>query len=165
MGDYKEMTGHTKVGDFLRKIGKSDILEKVVNVAGQAVSGNYLGALKELIRKDSDITPEQRKEAFTLLELDYADLKDARDLQKVALQQSDLFSKRFIYYLAMASFAFAVTIVIMLFFIEVPDKNQDVVNFILGIVVGNGLTQVFQFFFGSSKGSKDKEDRLNSMIG
>ena len=69
MGDYKEMTGHTKVGDFLRKIGKSDILEKVVNVAGQAVSGNYLGALKELIRKDSDITPEQRKEAVSYTHL------------------------------------------------------------------------------------------------
>ena len=65
-----------------------------------------------------------------------------------------------IYYLTIGVFAFAVTIVFLLFFIEIPDKNRDVINFILGVVVGTGLTGIFQYFFGSSQGSKDKADQL-----
>jgi hypothetical protein len=37
-----------------------------------------------------------------------------------------------------------------------PEQNRDVVNFILGVVVGTGLTGVFNYFYGSSQGSKDK---------
>jgi drug/metabolite transporter (DMT)-like permease len=76
------------------------------------------------------------------------------------MEKEDLFIKRFIYYLATGIFIFAVAIVLLLFFVEIPEKNKDVVNFILGVVVGTGLTGVFQYFFGSSKGSKDKQNEL-----
>ena len=32
---------------------------------------------------------------------------------------------------------------------------------VIGIVVGTGLVSVIQFFFGSSKGSKDKNKLIN----
>ena len=85
-----------------------------------------------------------------------ADLADARDLQKVALSQDDLFSKRFIYYLTIGVFGFSALIVLLLFFVKIPDQNRDVINFILGVVVGTGLTGIFNYFYGSSQGSKDK---------
>jgi hypothetical protein len=160
MGDYKDKHGTTKVGDILRKIGKSDILEKAVGIVGNVASGNYLGAIQTLISKDPDITPEQVEQLDKAIAMDYADRADARALQVAALQQDDLFSKRFIYYLAIAVFAFSASVVLMLFFIDIPEANKDVINFILGIIVGTGLTGVFQYFFGSSKGSKDKFDKL-----
>jgi len=147
----------TKVGNFLRKIGKSEILEKAINIVGSVASGNYLGAVKELINSDPEITPEQKKQAIDLIKLDYADRADARDMQKIALQQDDLFSKRFIYYLTIAVFAFSAGVVILLFFKQIPEENRDVINFILGVVVGTGLTGVFNYFYGSSQGSKDKD--------
>jgi len=146
----------SKVGNFLRSIGKSDILEKAVNMVGDIATGDYLGAIKTLVSRDKDISPEDKQTASHLLDLDYADRADARDLQKVALQQDDLFSKRFIYYLTIAVFAFSAGIVLLLFFKQIPDQNRDVINFILGVVVGTGLTGIFNYFFGSSQGSKDK---------
>ena len=157
---YKEEHGTTRVGDFIRKIGRSDILEKAVNIVGDVASGNYLGAVRELIKKDPDITPEQQAEAFKLIELDYVDIADARDMQKIALQQDDIFSKRFVYYFAIGIAGFSMIVVGLLFFIEIPDSNRRVVDMILGVVIGSGLISVINFFFGSSKGSKDKTEQM-----
>ena len=73
----------TKVGNFLRSIGKSDILEKAVNMVGDIATGDYLGAIKTLVSRDKDISPEDKQTASHLLDLDYADRADARDLQKI----------------------------------------------------------------------------------
>ena len=160
MGDYKDEHGTSRVGDFLRNIGKSGILEKAIGVVGKVATGNYLGAVQTLFSKDPDATPEQIAELNRLVELEYQDLQNARDLQKAALAQDDLFSKRFIYYLTIGVFVFSAGIVILLFFVEIPEKNRDVINFILGVVVGTGLTGVFNYFFGSSKGSSDKMSHI-----
>tara|TARA_R110000796_G_scaffold202062_1_gene318317 strand:+ start:440 stop:949 length:510 start_codon:yes stop_codon:yes gene_type:complete len=152
----------TKVGNWLRDIGRSDILEKAVNMVGDIAKGDYIGAIKTLVSKDDDISPEQKREAFRLIEMDYEDRAHARDLQKVALQQDDLFSKRFIYYLTIGIIGFSMVIVGMLFFLEIPETNRDVVNLILGVLVGTGLTGVFNYFYGSSQGSKDKSEILNN---
>jgi len=151
----------TRVGNWLRSIGRSDILERAVNATGSVLAGDYLGAVKALIVKDPSITKAQLEEAKKLIELDYADRADARDLQKVALKQDDLFSKRFIYYLTIGILGFSMVIVGMLFFLEIPDTNRDVVNLILGVLVGTGLTGVFNYFYGSSQGSKDKSDIIH----
>ena len=152
----------TKVGKFLQTIAgvAPDILELAGNITGVSL----LNKLGHAIDKSDTITPEQKETALELIKLDYADLADARDLQKVALQQDDLFSKRFIYYLTIAVFSFSALIVIMLFFVEMPEKNRDVINFILGVVVGTGLTGIFQYFFGSSAGSKDKSKELEKLM-
>ena len=142
----------TKVGKFLQTI--AGVAPDILELAGNITGVKLLNKLGDAIDKSDTITPEQKETALELIKLDYADLADARDLQKVALQQDDLFSKRFIYYLTIAVFSFSALIVIMLFFVEMPEKNRDVINFILGVVVGTGLTGIFQYFFGSSAGSK-----------
>lgn len=152
----------TKVGKFLQTI--AGVAPDILELAGNITGVKLLNKLGDAIDKSDTITPEQKETALELIKLDYADLEDARDLQKVALQQDDLFSKRFIYYLTIAVFSFSALIVIMLFFVEMPEKNRDVINFILGVVVGTGLTGIFQYFFGSSAGSKDKSKELEKLI-
>ena len=152
----------TKVGKFLQTI--AGVAPDILELAGNITGVKLLNKLGHAIDKSDTITPEQKETALELIKLDYADLEDARDLQKVALQQDDLFSKRFIYYLTIAVFSFSALIVIMLFFVEMPEKNRDVINFILGVVVGTGLTGIFQYFFGSSAGSKDKSKELEKLI-
>ena len=152
----------TKVGKFLQTI--AGVAPDILELAGNITGVKLLNKLGHAIDKSDTITPEQKETALELIKLDYADLEDARDLQKVALQQEDLFSKRFIYYLTIAVFSFSALIVIMLFFVEMPEKNRDVINFILGVVVGTGLTGIFQYFFGSSAGSKDKSKELEKLI-
>lgn len=43
-----------------------------------------------------------------------------------------------------------------LFFIDIPDRNRDLVNIVLGAIIGWGTT-VFGFYFGNSdKANKEK---------
>jgi len=159
---YKEENGTTRVGDFLRTI--KGVAPEILNIAGAVTGIDALKVLGDKIKGSDSISDQDKIIALEMLKIDLADLADARDLQKVALQQSDVFAKRFIYYLTIGVFSFSAIIVFLLFFIEVPDKNRDVINFILGVVVGTGLTGIFQYFFGSSQGSRDKADQLKTFM-
>ena len=159
---YKEENGTTRVGDFLRTI--KGVAPEILNIAGAVTGIDALKVLGDKIKGSDSISEQDKIIALEMLKIDLADLADARDLQKVALQQDDVFAKRFIYYLTIGVFSFSAIIVFLLFFIEVPDKNRDVINFILGVVVGTGLTGIFQYFFGSSQGSRDKADQLKTFM-
>jgi hypothetical protein len=85
------------------------------------------------------------------LELEYAKLDNedrasARAMQIAALQQEDWF-------FAMVYFAFVT-------FGTVAESGIRMADTILGVLIGTVLTGFFNFFFGSSKGSKDKSDAL-----
>jgi len=41
----------TRVGNWLRDIGRSDILDKAINMVGDVATGDFLGAVKTLIKK------------------------------------------------------------------------------------------------------------------
>jgi hypothetical protein len=152
----------TNLGNFLR--GLKNVAPEILNIAGAVTGIEGLKLLGDKIKGSDSISDQDKIIALEMLKIDLADLADSRDLQKVALKQDDLFSKRFIYYLTTAVFSFAVIIVFLLFFVEIPEKNRDVINFILGVVVGTGLTGIFQYFFGSSQGSRDKADQLKTFM-
>ena len=145
----------TRVGNFLRSIDKGELLQNIV-------SGDFLGALATVVSKKGDLTSEQTKEFNRLYVLDAQDRADARAMQ-VAIatsKESTTLAKNFVYYLSIGVFIFSATTVLLLFFVEIPDKNRDVINFILGVLVGTGLTGVFNYFLGSSKGSSDKMNHI-----
>jgi|10_taG_2_1085330.scaffolds.fasta_scaffold40421_5 hypothetical protein len=171
----KKPFNETKFGKFLDKAKEvaSDKGEDIVNAVGMAISGNYVGAIskvgKALIGSKEEGTTEMAEELFASqedyineLELIFKDKESARDMQKEALAQEDLFSKRFVYYFATLIFLFSATIITLLFFVEIPQENKRIVDMAIGIIVGTGLISVIQFFFGSSKGSKDKTQLLNN---
>jgi hypothetical protein len=171
----KKKFKNTKFGMFLNRAG--DAIKKnggdIASIALKAATGNISGAISdvsEIIKGDA--TPEttflhdelinDRKDwEMEMLKTVLEDVGDARNMQEVALGQDDKFSKRFIYYLASGVFLFAVLFVIMLFFVEIPESNKRLVDVITGVIVGTGLTQVIQFFFGSSKGSKEKTSLMS----
>lgn len=51
-------------------------------------------------------------------------------------------------------------IVALLIFKDIPKENKDVLNIGIGVVLGWG-TMIVAYFFGSSKGSADKNEMLN----
>ena len=156
---YKEIHGITRVGSWLKGI-TGTVAPALLSAVGLGDLGTAMGLIKG---GKSGLSERDAQEALRLIDLDYADLKDARDMQvKIATSKnSTTLAKNFIYYLASGVFIFSAILVFLLFFVEIPESNKDVVNFILGIIIGTGLSQIFQFFFGSSKGSKDKEDFMN----
>lgn len=165
----------TKFGIFLDK-AKDVAVDKggdIFKAVGQASSGNFMGAIstvgQALIGSKEEGTNELAQELLENqaiymdeLKLVFEDKASAREMQKTALAQEDLFSKRFVYYFAILIFSFSALVIAMLFFVSIPEENQRIVDMAIGIVVGTGLVSVIQFFFGSSKGSKDKSELINS---
>ena len=76
---YKEEHGTSRVGDFLRTIGKGELLEKVTGLAGGLITGNFGGALKSMLGSSDELNEEQRAYALKLLE---SDLKENEEITK-----------------------------------------------------------------------------------
>jgi len=109
---------------------------------------------------------EDPEAAFKLAQIDLETLKaqhantaDARDMQKIALQQSDVFSKRFTMYLTTFWSVCAAIYIGFITFSVIPDKNIRFADTILGFVLGTVLATMLNFWFGSSIGSKEKDKK------
>lgn len=151
----------TKVGAFLQAAAPSII--DTVGVAFPPVK-----ILSALFEKEPGVTPEQKQEFDKLLQ-DYelnelqaylGDVQDARSMQVEALKQDDKFSKRFTYYLAAGSLVLGFAYIFLITFSEIPVDNQRFADTILGVVIATVITTIYNFFFGSSKGSVDKNNLL-----
>lgn len=88
------------------------------------------------------------------------DRKDARKMQEEALNQDDIFSKRFIYYFAIGWSLFAMLYLAGITFITIPESSTRFSDTILGFLLGTIISGIIQFFYGSSVGSKHKTDKM-----
>jgi hypothetical protein len=87
--------------------------------------------------------------------------KSARAMQVAALEQEDVFSKRFIYYFAIFWSVSAVGYIFGTTFIDVPDDNIRVVDTVLGFILGTVVATILAFFYGTSASSMEKTKLLN----
>ena len=156
----------------------SGFLAKAKNVLGSkgkdvgqlalaAATGNFKGVLKEVgdilgAGTDPESIALSQEFKAKMLEfeiennkLELEDKKSARAMQESALQQGDLFSKRFIYYLAAFWSVVGAMFVFLVFFVDIPEKNLRLVDTLEGFVLGNIVASVMSFFFGGMV-SKDK---------
>ena len=141
--------GGAAVGWLASKLGiPDDTIEGVT----AALQGN-----PEMTMKLKELDLEYAK-------LDAADRDSARKMQIVALQQDDLFSKRFNYYFAMAWSLFSMFYFMMVTFVDLPDDGVNFANIILGFLLGTAIAAIFNFYYGSSQGSKDKTKDIEGLM-
>lgn len=131
---------------------KLGIPDETIEGVTQALTGNPEMALK---LKELDLEYEK---------LNTADRASARNLQVAALQQDDLFSKRFNYYFAMGWSLFSMVYFILVTFVDLPKDGVNFANIILGFLLGTAIAAIFNFYFGSSQGSKDKTKEIQDML-
>ena len=152
--------GNTKIGAFLTKAAPG-----VLDLIGDTIPGGAL--IKTLV---GSVLPESEKPEFEAALLEYEtkememmlnDRQDARAMQIAALEQSDNFSKRFVYYLAAFVMVTMFILMVLLYFVQIPEGNNEIVYMGFGLFLGIAST-VAAFFFGSSSGSKEK-DVLNAL--
>ena len=92
-----------------------------------------------------------------------ADTDSARKMQIAALGQEDVFSKRFVYYFSMAWSVFAMAFMAVVTLCEIPDKNANSVNIILGFLLGTAVASIFSFFLGTTQQSKTKDATISAL--
>lgn len=148
----------SKVGQVANIVNSmaEGITGKSGDEAMEALSSNPEMALKFKMAVMADRHVEE--------EMRLADVANARDMQKAALMQDDLFSKRFPYYFATAWSLFAFIYIGFITFKPIPEGNEQIAYTILGFLLGTALASVFQYLFGSTAGSKNKTDLLGKVI-
>jgi hypothetical protein len=156
---FKEIHGETRVGKFLRDTAPN-LLKSVLGIAGNLIPGasGVTDVISGLIGGSEELTAEQKVEALALLQLDMQNVANARDMQKAALSQDDVFSKRFVYYVAAFWSVIGGVYIFLVTFTEV--ENPQHANTIIGFLLGTIVATIINFFFGSSQGSKDKTRHL-----
>lgn len=134
--------------------------------------------VKELIKEKTgiDLKPDMNPEEISKLkELEMQlqtekekayldDRKDARGMQKIALQQDDKFSKRFIYYYATSVTLFTFLYIFLITFIAIPQENIRFADTVLGFLLGTLISTIVYYFFGTSKSSNEKTGILNEIL-
>jgi len=63
--------------------------------------------------------------------------------------------------LALTWSGFSMLYLVGITFTEIPKQNMRVVDTVLGFVLGTIVATIIAYFFGSSKGSADKNDMIN----
>lgn len=105
----------------------------------------------------------QRENESELLKYHAENTKSAREMQKAALEQDDVFSKRFVYYFAAFWSVAAVVFMFAITFGTIPPGSERFADTILGFLLGTIVATIINYFYGSSKGSKDKNDQIKRM--
>lgn len=153
--------------DFIDKL-VDDIGLPLVKKGIKSVTGIDLDE-KALTNEDKqkiiDSQLEIMKIDFSKLQLEQENTNNARNMQIEALKQDDTFSKRFVYYLATFWSAFAVIYIFFVTFGTIPANNVRFADTIIGFILGTIIATIINFFFGSSKGSTDKQEMINQLKG
>ncbi len=139
--------GGAAVSLIAKKFGVEDTVAAVANaIAGDPEAGKKL-----------------RELALEYAKMDLENVKDARAMQNTALNQSDVFSKRFVYYFAAFWSVFAVVYISAITFATIPKDNIRFADTIIGFLLGTVVATILNFFYGTSKSSQDKTDKLAEM--
>lgn len=148
----------TAVGQFI-----GDRLPGVVDAVGDMFPPAKL--LKALVGKE-DLSPEDRYKFMELVrkyetedyQTEVEDRMDARATQREAMKSDDKFVRRWLYWFAVGSILLGFVYVFLVTFVEVPDQNLRFADTVLGVVISLIFAGIYNFFFGSSKGSMDKTE-------
>ena len=152
------MLGIGFIDDLISEVGLPLVKKGIKSLTGIDIESKELTAEDKQKILDSQI--EIMKIDFEKLKLEYDNTNSARDMQKVALQQDDVFSKRYVYYLATFWSIVAVGYIFLITFISIPEANVRFADTTLGFLLGTIVATIINYFFGSSKSSSDKNQLL-----
>jgi hypothetical protein len=148
----------------------STLLANNLPKVAQGILDKGLDAVEQKlgIKLEPDMSPEKiaeiqaaatKHEEFKI-EQDNKNTDSARVMQNTALNQADVFSKRFIYYFASFWSLCAALYIGFITFGTIPESNIRFADTILGFILGTVIATILNFFFGSSSGSKIKTELM-----
>lgn len=151
MGKYKDKKGTSRVGDFLRSIGKYNILEKVAGAASSLLTGDIHGALQSILKNSNELTSEEREYALKLLESDRKENEEITN-RWMSDMSSDSFLSKNIRPMVLIFLCFSLFVFIILdSSIKSFVINEDWISLLKGL-----LMLVFFAYFGGRSYEKTK---------
>lgn len=164
----KKPFGETGLGKFLKKAG--GVLPEAIDVAAKVATGNIGGAIETIgdALKNKAATNveaakllhefEQYKMTWELeIERIYADdRKDARSREvEIAKAGKRDIMPAILSIAGLLAFGFALWVIT---FRDIPQENKELFVHIMGIIEGAMLVNVYNYYFGSSAGSRRKTE-------
>ena len=141
--------GGAAVGMIADKLGLDD---KTVESVTAALVGNpaNIEKLKEM--------------ELEFYKIDAADRDSARKREvEMAKADAHFITKNITSILAIGVLTGAIFIALLVFFVDFPDSQENILIFVLGSLYGLA-TQVISYYFGSSQGSKEKTAELKEVM-
>lgn len=157
------------IGNVLGKIFAGGA-EKIVNSISKAIDDNITNKEEKMILNNemqkivTAHVQEMEKLSIERARLEIEDRDSARKMQIAALAQNDTFSKRFVYYLAAFVLLSATGFGFGLFFWVPEEENRRMIEMFADVYLFAGAMVVLNFFFGSSKGSHDKDEAIKEAM-
>jgi hypothetical protein len=141
--------GGAAIGMIADKLGLPD---KTVEAVTAALTSNpaNLEKLKEM--------------ELEFYKIDAADRDSARK-REVEMAKADVhfITKNITSLLALGTVSGALVMTSLIFFVDFPDSQENIIIFVLGSLFGIA-TQVMSYYFGSSQGSKDKTKEIEGLM-
>lgn len=148
------------------EVGK--LITSAVPEAGKIIgdvlpSGGVLGVAKNLIQNAEGVSADQKDAIMAKIEETQAYLADTQDARK---RETTLRDSIGVWVQNTSAILVIVAFLGLLFvtvYLKVAIANKDMVNILLG-ALGTIVIQIFQYWFGSSKSSSDKNDHIMALI-
>lgn len=151
---------------------------EIGDIAEEKLTDEQWRQLKEFELQEQELLLESRAKLGAIeLEKEKANLKDRQDARAEGTkrdQNEDPFIRRFTYYYAYlittVTFIFiGLAIIVPAFFVGengeniFPQDSWQIINTVVGFLLGVGLSSIIQYFYGSSMGSKNKEQIMKDL--
>lgn len=154
-----------KAGDRIKENGGD-----IIGIGIKAATGNVSGAIEDTVSLFKGKDDPESKALLSELELKRKEFeletyrlevqdRDSARTREVELKKAGGQDIMMLVSGAVAMIAF-LTIIFTILFVELPDKNENLIHQVIGITEGVAIS-VFTYYFGSSKGSSDKQKELN----
>ena len=141
MPKYKDENGTTRVGDFLRSIGKSDVVKAIV---GNLPEKGVLGVFKNFLESDSSLPPKDKEVALKLLEMDLNEMQGVTDRWEADMVSDSWLSKN-----TRPLTLIFLTVMMTLFVILDSSENKFIVKNEFIDLLKYLLVTVYAAYFGS----------------
>jgi hypothetical protein len=141
-------------------------------LAGKAVSmiASQLGvadnveAVTKALEADPNLALKLKELDLKELELHNADRDSARKREmEIVKSDAHFITKNITSLLAIGTVAGAMLMTALVFFVDFPDSQENIIIFVLGFL-SSAATQVLSYYFGSSAGSKDKDEKIKGLM-
>lgn len=134
-------------------------------IAGKLGVEDTLEAVTQAVKNDPEAAIKLREIDLKEIELANKDRDSARNRETAIATSADAptINKIVTPVLALGVVALSFILFTILIFVEVKAEAKDILIYILG-VLSAAVTQILSYYFGSSAGSKEKDDKIKGLL-